>query len=273
MGGCTWRTQRLIKLVDDLSARPTGEHPQALRGLGGDQAAYRLLGQTRRWSGARSWKSIPRGRWRGWPVSRWCCAFRTRRNWDFTTQPGIAGLGRLSYEAQHGLYASDPGGDAGRGGALGCWMPGCGRANPKTSPTSRKACAGSRATRSSPIWRKPCPIPGWSMADREGDLRALIDAAAWRGTPADHWLIRSQHNRKTTTGEKLWDWLAQANHWGGGIILPAAPDRPARRVRQTLYRQAVTLLAHHGQPAVTVTAILAWEEQPRPGNRRWCGDC
>ena len=23
---------------------------------------------------------------------------------DFTTQPGIAGLGRLSYEAQHGLY-------------------------------------------------------------------------------------------------------------------------------------------------------------------------
>lgn len=23
---------------------------------------------------------------------------------DFTSQPGIAGLGRLSYEAQHGLY-------------------------------------------------------------------------------------------------------------------------------------------------------------------------
>ena len=39
---------------------------------------------------------------------------------DFTSQPGIAGLGRLSYEAQHGLYgASDPGGDAGGGGARG----------------------------------------------------------------------------------------------------------------------------------------------------------
>ena len=23
---------------------------------------------------------------------------------DFTSQPGIAGLGRLNYEAQHGLY-------------------------------------------------------------------------------------------------------------------------------------------------------------------------
>ena len=27
---------------------------------------------------------------------------------DFTSQPGIAGLGRLSYEAQHGLYVHPP---------------------------------------------------------------------------------------------------------------------------------------------------------------------
>ena len=36
-------------------------------------------------------------------------------------------------------------------------------------------------------------------------------------------------------------------------------------MRQTLYRQVVTLPAHHGQPAVTVTAILAREEQPPAG--------
>ena len=39
---------------------------------------------------------------------------------DFTTPPGIAGLGRLSYEAQHGLYVHPyPGGDASGGGAGG----------------------------------------------------------------------------------------------------------------------------------------------------------
>ena len=104
------------------------------------------------------------------------------------------------------------------------------------------------------------------VADREGDLRALINAAARRGTPAD-WLIRSKHNRKTTTGEKLGA-AGPERPVGGGRIRPAGgTDRPARSVRQTLYRTVVTLPAHHGQPAVTVTAILAREEQPPAGEK------
>jgi hypothetical protein len=92
-----------------------------------------------------------------------------------------------------------------------------------------------------------------------------MDAAARRGTPADG-LIRSQHHRNTTTGEKLWDRVARSDSLGEvEFTLPAAPDRPARRVRQTLYRTVVTLPAHHGQPAVTVTAIRAREEQPPAG--------
>ena len=99
------------------------------------------------------------------------------------------------------------------------------------------------------------------VADREGDLRTLMGAAARRGTPAD-WLIRSQHNRKTTTGEQLWERLASSAALGKvEFTSPTVPDRPARRVCQSLHRQAaVTLPAHHGQPAVTVTAILAREE-------------
>ena len=92
-----------------------------------------------------------------------------------------------------------------------------------------------------------------------------MDAAARRGTPAD-WLIRSQHNRNTTTGEKLWERVARSDSPGEvEFTLPAAPDRPARRVRQTLYRHVVTLPAHRGQPPVTVTAILAREEHPPAG--------
>ena len=155
------RTQRLIKLVDDLSARPTGSIPQACGGWAETKAAYRLLDNP-----AVEWREILEvhttrtvARMAGQPV---VLCLQDTTELDFTTQPGIAGLGRLSYEAQHGLYvhptlAVTP---AGGGAGVLAWLWG---ANPKTSPTSRKACAGSRATRSSPIWRKPCPIPGWSM--------------------------------------------------------------------------------------------------------------
>ena len=39
-------------------------------------------------------------------------------------------------------------------------------------------------------------------ADREGDLRALMDEATRRGHPADG-LVRAQHHRNTQTGEQL----------------------------------------------------------------------
>ena len=104
-------------------------------------------------------------------------------------------------------------------------------------------------------------------ADREGDLRALRDAAARRGTPAD-WLVRATHNRHTTAGEKVWDRLAWTEPLGAvEFRLPAAPGRPARMVRQTLYREPVTLPARNGTPALPVTAILAREEHPPAGEK------
>ena len=155
------RTQRLIKLVDDLSARPTGSIRRPA-GLGGDKAAYRLLDNP-----AVEWREILEvhttrtvARMAGQPV---VLCLQDTTELDFTTQPGIAGLGRLSYEAQHGLYghptlAVTPARVA--LGVLDAWLW---ARKPKDQPDVGKACAGSRATRSSPIWRKPCPIPGWSM--------------------------------------------------------------------------------------------------------------
>ena len=60
------------------------------------------------------------------------------------------------------------------------------------------------------------------VADREGDLRALMDAAVRRGTPAD-WLVRAKHN--------------QPHHGGRPALGPCGPERiavgggihPARR--------------------------------------------
>ncbi|MFO7641166.1 MAG: IS4 family transposase [Candidatus Competibacteraceae bacterium] len=259
------RTHRLIKLVDDLSAQPTGSLPLACGGWPETKAAYRLLDNP-----AVDWREIldvhttrTVERMAGQAV---VLCIQDTTELDFTTQPGIAGLGRLSYEAQHGMYvhptlAVTPAGVA--LGVLDAWMW---ARKPKDQPDVKESTRRVEGYEIVADLAETLPDTRLVyVADREGDLRALIDAAARRGTPAD-WLIRSKHNRKTTTGEKLWARLAQSEALGEvEFTVPAAPDRPARLVRQTLYRTVVTLPAHHGQPAVTVTAILAREERPPDG--------
>jgi hypothetical protein len=101
--GDTRRTQRLIKLVDDLSAQPPGSIPLACGGWAETKAAYRLLDNP-----AVEWREILEvhtqrtvERMRGQAV---VLCIQDTTEVDFTSPPGIAGLGRLSYEAQHGLY-------------------------------------------------------------------------------------------------------------------------------------------------------------------------
>ena len=259
------RTQRLIKLVDALSGQPTGSIPQACGGWPETKAAYRLLDNL-----AVAWREILEvhttrtvARMADRPI---VLCIQDTTELDFTTQPGIAGLGRLSYEAQHGLYAHPTLVVTPAGVALGVVDAWLWARKPKDQPDVKESTRWVEGYEIVADLAETVPHTRLVyVADREGDLRALIDAAARRGTPAD-WLIRSKHNRKTTTGEKLWNRLAQSEPLGEvEFTLPAAPGRPARLVRQTLYRQAVTLPAHHGQPAATVTALLACERQSPAG--------
>ncbi len=259
------RTQRLIRLVDDLSAQPTGSIPLACGGWPETKAAYRLLDNP-----AVEWREIldvhttrTVERMVGQPV---VLCIQDTTELDFTTQPGIAGLGRLSYEAQHGLYvhptlAVTPAGVA--LGVLDAWMWARG---PKDQPHVKESTRWIEGYEIVADLAETVPdIRLVYVADREGDLRVLMDAAARRGHPAD-WLVRAQYNRNTTTGEKLWDRLAPSESLGEvEFTLSAAPDRPARLVRQTLYREVVTLPQCKGAPAVTVTAILACEKHPPAG--------
>ena len=96
------RNHRLLKRVDDLAVQPTASLPLARGGWAETTAAYRRLDKP-----ALDWRDlleVPTGRtgerWQGHPVVL-CLQDTTEA--DFTSQPGIAGLGRLSDEAQHGL--------------------------------------------------------------------------------------------------------------------------------------------------------------------------
>jgi hypothetical protein len=267
------RTLRLIKWVDDLSAQPTGSIPLACGGWPETKAAYRLLDNP-----ALDWREVLEvhtertgERMREYPV---VLCIQDTTELDFSSQPGMAGLGRLNYEARQGVYvhptlAVTPAGVA--LGVIDAWRWARGPKEPPQVKASTRWVEGYEI-----VADLAEQLPDTRLvyvADREGDLRELMDAAARRGTPAD-WLVRAQHNRNTVAGDQLWERLGQSEPVGEvEFLLPAAPDRPARRVRPTLYRQVVTLPARRGAPAVTVTAILARENTHPPGKKPWHGGC
>ena len=261
------RTRRLIQLVDDLSAQPTGSIPLASGGWAETKAAYRLLGNP-----ALDWREIlevhtqrTAERMQGQSI---VLCIQDTTELDFTSQPGIAGLGRLSYEAQHGLYVHPTLVVTPEGAALGVIDAWIWARGPKDEPSVKESTRWVEGYEIVADLARQVPDSRLVyVADREGDLRALMDAAARRGTPAD-WLVRANHNRHTTAGEKVWDRLARTEPLGEvEFQLPAAPGRPARVVRQTLYREPVTLPARKGTPVLPVTAILAREEHPPEGEK------
>jgi hypothetical protein len=149
---------------------------------------------------------------------------------DFTSQPGIAGLGRLTYERQHGMYmhptlAVSEGGVA--LGVLDAWM------------WSRKP-KGEADVLESLRWTEgygrvaelAARLPGTRlvyMADREGDLRALVDLAAEAGHPADC-LVRARHDRAPGTAASCaprWSGRHRWARWSSGC----RPRRGARSGR------------------------------------------
>lgn len=259
------RRRRLIRLTEALAAQPRGSIPLASGGWPETKAAYRLLDNP-----ALEWREIleahtqrTQERMQGEAV---VLCIQDTTELDFTSQPGIAGLGRLSYDAQHGMYVHPTLLVTPTGVALGvvdAWMwarEPKGEAQIKESIRWREGYEGvadlaARVAATRLVY----------VADREGDIRELMDAAARRETPAD-WLVRATHNRNTTTGEKLWQRVERGEALGEvEFVLPAAAGRSARLVRQALYRERVTLPPRPGASALSITAILAREEHPPAG--------
>ena len=111
------------------------------------------------------------------------------------------------------------------------------------------------------------------VGDREADIYELFAEhhhARQASLPVAEWLIRAEHDRKLADGGKLWEAAARAPVRARvEFDMPATEKRKARHIRQTLRAVRVTLKAPYRAgkklPNVTVTALLAQEEQPPRG--------
>ena len=95
--------RRLVRVAERLGAQPNASIPVACNGWAETQAAYRLLAHE-----AVTWERVLTPHWnrsvermRGQPVVL-CIQDSTELN--YSTQPGIAGLGPLNTLRQHGLH-------------------------------------------------------------------------------------------------------------------------------------------------------------------------
>jgi hypothetical protein len=264
----------LTKVLKRLGDDPAASIPTACRGWAEVQGAYRLLDHENV-----TWEAVLEPHWvctqermRAHPL---VLCLQDTTELDFTSQPGIAGLGPLSYAAQHGMYVHPTLAVTPAGlplGVLDAWL------------WARDAQSHGQDKRHWPIEAKESVrwLEGYErvaelaselpdtrlvyVADRECDIHAFMAQAQRLGHPAD-WLIRATHNRRTDTAATLWDRLATTPVLGEmSFTLPAAPGRAARAVKQTLRVVRLTLQPAHGV-AVEVTALLAHEDAPPPGEK------
>jgi len=263
------REKRLIKLVETLAAQPRASIPVAAQGWAETKASYRLLENP-----AVDWQEIldmhaERTERRVWThSSKIALCIQDTTELDFSSQPGITGLGRLNYEARRGMYVHPTLVVTPEGHALGvtdAWMW---ARRPKgeaefiesirwVTGYERVAEMAGKVGETSLVY----------VADREGDMRALFDKAHELGYAADY-LVRAVHERNTTDGDKIWQDLGKTEPLGEvEFVLPADGGRAARQVRQRVYARRITLPKRSGFPEIEVTAILTREENPPPGEK------
>ncbi|HZZ01609.1 IS4 family transposase [Paraburkholderia sp.] len=253
------RDRRAKELVKRFASRPTASIPGACDGWAETMAAYRFLGNERI-----DWRDMMQPHWdrttarMGQLPVVLCIADTTELNFN---GQDIEGAGPLNYEAQvgmylHATYAVTP--DREPLGVMNAWM---------WARQPRDANGRRGGVRESVRWIEGYEIVAEQaralpdtrlvyVADREGDIAALMQRAQELGEPAD-WLMRSQHNRALEGEASLWKTLHASEVLGHiSFVLPGRSDQKAREVRQELRSQRVTL---PGRAGVTLTCVEAYE--------------
>ena len=251
-------TKRLVKLADRLGDAPSASIPGACNGRAETQAAYRLFDQAREEKRGLGWEEVlaphmarTETRMAEHPV---VLCLQDTTELDFNGQD-MDGLGRLSYEAQRGMYLHPTYVVTPQRLPLGivdAWM----WARPLEISESQRWIEGYAR-----LAERAGHLPATRLvyvADREADILELMQRAHTLGHPADY-LLRAQHNRCLPQGGKLWPAVLAATPLGDiEFTLPERLNRPARAVRQTLHVRPVDLPDGQGG-MMPVTCLIARE--------------
>ena len=261
--------RRAGKLLASMSNRPQASIPQACGGAAEIKAAYRLIERE-----DVDWRDLMAPHWDK-ALQRMaaeavvlCIQDTTELNFNGRQTQG---LGRLSYDAQRGMYAHMTYAVTPHRvplGVLDCWMW---ARQPK----------GEAALLESTRWidgyeriaEMAAQLPSTRLvyvADREADFGALLGQAQALGYPADL-LIRVRYDRKLQADDaQLFTALSQAPVLGE-IVFALAPGRgkKARTVTQSVsvVRSVVRL---PGNQTTTLTVVQAMEQDAPQGDKPVC---
>lgn len=270
--------RRARRVLAQLGAKPQASIPAACGGWAETRAAYRLFDHPNVTAQQILEPHYRCSEQRIRQHRRVLCLQDTTEA-DYTGKNDIEGLGPLNYETRRGLYVHPtlvvtP--ERVPLGVLDAWIwtrePGSlGQAK------GRRPLEEKESIRWLEGYQRVCELQARTpetqliyVGDREADIYELFAERHQAQAPYAEWLIRAEHDRLLADKRKLWAATAQAPILARiEFDLPATEKRTARHIEQTLRVAEVTLKAPYrpGQrlPNVKVTAVLAQEEHPPPG--------
>lgn len=265
--------RRLQLIVERLSQQPEGSIPLACPGGAEMHGAYRFFQHqavtAQRVLGGHQASTVERMA----ALPRVLCVADS----TFLNYPGqraTTGLGPHSSDLEHGFVLHPLVAFCPKGTCLGTlnwqsWARDAALGQRKTRhirPIEQKEsrCWGQEL-RTLDTWRQS--LPGTELvyiADRESDIYELLAQERAAGVEL---LIRAVRNRKTTTGEKLWEQAARWPLHEGGcqtLAVSARPNRPAR-FAQVQLRWGEVELAAPARPDRILPAVrlrVIWVSEP-----------
>ena len=260
--GDSRRTARLCEFLDKASQNYQASIAQLARNKYTSKAYYRLLDNPHLDKNIVLEEHVKAIQLRAQEQQTVLCIQDTTEL-DYSSKPSISGLGRLNYEARHGMYVHPTLMVTTQGVPLGIADLWTWARKPKEELDIKESIRWKEGYERVCELAKNNPITRYVyVADREGDLHDIIEIAEQKQNPADY-LIRAKHSRLLHDGSKLFDITCQENELGKlQFQAPGGRGKPTRKVIQTAYARRVQL-----KSGCYVTIIIVKEEHPPKGSQ------
>lgn len=269
---------RLVRIVEDLVAKPTASVPEACGDWPATKATYRF------WNSERVTPTAIRAAHQESTKERieeghaMVLNIQDTTDLDFTHHPATKGLGPLQHPALRGLKVHSVLAVSEQGVPLGLLYQAAWARDPAQVGTRHQRRQRETKDKESQRWLTalqasevmvPESATVVTVADREADIYDLFSLTR---RPGSELLIRAEHNRRVNDEGYLWDAVQQAPVAGHyTFTVQRREDVPARqatmsvRFTQALVQPPRNRRGRDALPAVALNFVLAQEEAAPDG--------